>query len=237
MHGNIAAYLERVDRCDTLTHLDQAVADLRGLFQVDHAVYHAVNSGGEPYALNTYTEAWGEHYLKETLYTIDPVVLSAFTRFQPYNWKSLDWDKKSARKFFSEAVDGGVGNQGVSVPIRGPHGEFALFSLSHTCPDGQWAGFLQRSMQHLLLVGHFLHQAVRRLEDTGAGGEYITLSPRETDTLQLLSAGHNRGKISEKLKISEHTLRVYIESARFKLGATNTTHAVAKAMSQGLIAL
>jgi len=34
---------------------------------------------------------------------------------------------------------------------------------------------------------------------------------------------------------SNHSLRVYIESARFKLGALNTTHAVARAMSRGLI--
>jgi len=32
-------------------------------------------------------------------------------------------------------------------------------------------------------------------------------------------------------------VRVYIEGARFKLGALNTTHAVARAMSCGLIAL
>jgi hypothetical protein len=37
------------------------------------------------------------------------------------------------------------------------------------------------------------------------------------------------------LSISEHTLRAYIESARFKLGALNTTHAVAKALSEGFI--
>jgi DNA-binding CsgD family transcriptional regulator len=47
----------------------------------------------------------------------------------------------------------------------------------------------------------------------------------------------NRGRAADFLRISEHTLRVYIESARFKLGAANTTHAVAKAMAQGLISL
>ena len=41
--------------------------------------------------------------------------------------------------------------------------------------------------------------------------------------------------VAEKLGISEHTLRVYIESARFKLGALNTTHAVARAMIRGMI--
>ena len=39
------------------------------------------------------------------------------------------------------------------------------------------------------------------------------------------------------LSISEHTLRAYIESARFKLGSLNATHAVAHALSEGLIVI
>jgi DNA-binding CsgD family transcriptional regulator len=213
------------------------VGGLRGLFQVNHVIYHSVSSDGEPYALATYAADWAEHYEKEELYRIDPVVLSAFQRFNPYSWKSLSWDKKPVRRFFLEALDGGVGNQGVSVPIRGPHGEFSLFSLSHSCSDEEWAKFLDHWMSDLLLIGHYLHAAVRVLENVGEHTEYVSLSPRETDALRLLGAGMNRGRAAEHLKISEHTLRVYIESARFKLGAANTTHAVAKAMAQGLIHL
>ena len=53
--------------------------------------------------------------------------------------------------------------------------------------------------------------------------------------MTLIAVGYSRAQIADRLSISEHTLRVYIESARFKLGALNTTHAVARAMSCGLI--
>ena len=53
--------------------------------------------------------------------------------------------------------------------------------------------------------------------------------------MTLLAIGYSRAQVAETLAISEHTLRVYIESARFKLGAANTTHAVARALSRGLI--
>ena len=53
--------------------------------------------------------------------------------------------------------------------------------------------------------------------------------------MTLLAIGYSRAQVADTLSISEHTLRVYIESARFKLGAMNTTHAVARAMQQGLI--
>lgn len=234
----IEAFLERVEHCETLTALDAVVADLRHILDVEHAVYHSVNGKGDQYALATYSEPWSIYYEGEALYRKDPVVLSAFQRFHTYDWKSLDWQSKPARHFFKEAQDGGVGNQGVSVPIRGPGGEFALFSLNDRCTDVQWALFLDARKTDLLLIGHFLHQAVRNLDRDGQEDlDYITLSPRETEALQLLGAGLNRGRIAERLKISEHTLRVYIESARCKLGGSNTTHAVAKAVSKGLIML
>ena len=61
------------------------------------------------------------------------------------------------------------------------------------------------------------------------------LSPREVDAVTLLAIGYNRAQVAQTLTISEHTVRVYVESARFKLGAMNSTHAVARAISRGLI--
>ena len=53
--------------------------------------------------------------------------------------------------------------------------------------------------------------------------------------MTLLAIGYSRAQVAEQLSISEHTLRVYIESARFKLGASNTTHAVARGLTLGLL--
>jgi DNA-binding CsgD family transcriptional regulator len=50
-----------------------------------------------------------------------------------------------------------------------------------------------------------------------------------------LAKGMNRAQAAAEMTISEHTLRVYIESARHKLGALNTTHAVARALATGVI--
>ena len=235
MHNRIAAFLERVALCNTFESLLGEVVSLRDFFQVDHVVYHSVKRDGEPFALATYGAEWANYYESEELYRIDPVVLSAFQRFRPYSWKSLKWDSKTARKFLVDAIDGGVGNQGISIPIRGPHGEFALFSLSHSCSDPDWAKLITNARNDLPLVAHFLHQAARRIEASGHQRSYTNLSPREGDALRLLGNGLKRGRVAEQLKISEHTLRVYIESARTKLGATNTTHAVAKALSDGVI--
>jgi DNA-binding CsgD family transcriptional regulator len=47
--------------------------------------------------------------------------------------------------------------------------------------------------------------------------------------------GYSRGQVADMLSISEHTLRAYIESARYKLNAANTTHAITRAITEGLI--
>ena len=49
--------------------------------------------------------------------------------------------------------------------------------------------------------------------------------------------GLNRSQAAESLDISEHTLRVYVEGARVKLKAVNTTQAVARAIAEGIVLL
>lgn len=233
----LAIFCDRLSLCKTFEDLHGFVTGVRSIFEVDHAIYHAAGRQGGPYAIVTYSNEWSNYYEKEKLYRIDPVVLSAFRRFNPYDWKSLSWNSKPARTMLLDAVAGGVGNQGISIPVRGPNGELALFSLSHTSSDAYWLRFCETHMQVLMLAAHYLHQKARSIEYQGEKRIYTTLSPREVDALAYLGAGHSRAQVAEHLKISEHTLRVYIESARYKLGAANTVNAVARAVSQGLIAL
>jgi len=221
----------------TFDDFQRLVESLRGIFQVEHFIYHSVNSAGEPYAALTYAPEWVDYYLERDFGRIDPVVLGCFQRFHPVDWKCLDWTGRAAREFLKEAIDAGVGNQGFSIPIRGPNGQFALFTVNDTCRDGAWKRFTETHVRDLILIAHYLNQKALEIE---RGTDKIAsqkLSPRELDALTLLGMGQSRAKAAENLSISEHTLRVYIESARFKLGAANTTHAVALAMARGKIIL
>ncbi|MEM1302496.1 MAG: LuxR C-terminal-related transcriptional regulator, partial [Pseudomonadota bacterium] len=126
-------------------------------------------------------------------------------------------------------------NQGYSIPIRGPNGQFALFSVNDSCDDEVWERFTTDSHRDLILYAHVFNQKALEFEGLAEKGPTKGLSPREIDAMSLLAVGYSRAQVAENLSISEHTLRVYIESARFKLGALNTTHAVARAMQQGYI--
>jgi DNA-binding CsgD family transcriptional regulator len=162
-------------------------------------------------------------------------VQACLRRFHPVDWKRLDWSGKSTRQFMHEAIDAGVGNQGFSIPIRGPSGQFALFTVSSKEQDEHWAKYTQDYTRAMILASHYVNQKALEIERGTDQAELVSLSPRETDALTMLALGYNRAQAAESLSISEHTLRVYIESARFKLSAMNTTHAVARAMNQGLL--
>lgn len=228
--------LERLARAPDTDALGLALVGLRDAYDIDHLVYHCVRSSGEQWAALTYDPGWVETYVAEKFQTVDPVVLGCFRGFTPIDWKTLDWSGRAARAVLGEGLAHGVGNQGVSLPIRGPSGQFALFTMNHRAGDDAWARFTHAHLDELVLAAHYVNERALALEGAGHVLQQA-LSPRETDALSLLATGKSRAQTAERLKISEHTLRAYIESARFKLGALNTTHAVASALSRGLIGL
>ncbi|MEO0389458.1 MAG: autoinducer binding domain-containing protein [Pseudomonadota bacterium] len=227
--------LEALECADELTALDAVTSALRDVLGVDHVVYHWVDSAGDQYGCGTYSDEWRDRYLAQNYLRIDPVVQGCFQRFHPVDWKQLDWSAKAARAFQKEAIAHGVGNQGFSIPIRGPNGQFALFTVSHNCDDAAWKAFTDENRRSLILIAHIFNEKALEFEPGRTSDQPAALSPREVDAMTLIAMGQSRAQVAERLEISEHTLRVYIESARFKLGALNTTHAVARALSRGLI--
>ena len=222
---------------DSLDALTEQIRTLRDIFEIEHLIYHSVNASGGQYAALTYSDAWVERYLSQEYERIDPVVQGGFRRFTPVDWKALDWSGKAQRAFLAEAIDAGVGNQGFTVPIRGPLGQFALFTVNDRASDDAWARFTQTFLNDLILVAHYTNERALDIEGRASSDAARPLSPRERDALTLLALGQSRVQAAEALSISEHTLRAYVESARLKLGAANTTHAVARALTQGQVVL
>jgi DNA-binding CsgD family transcriptional regulator len=236
--GNVRrldTYLEQLDQAQGLDDIQNVVVALRDYYQIDHIVYHWVSADGEQYGCGTYPPDWVQHYVDKDYLRIDPVVIGCFQRFHPVDWKRLDWSSRAARAFQLDAISNGIGNQGYSIPIRGPNGQFALFTLSHNCNDDEWAEFTKVNQRDLILIAHYFNRKALEMETGRKPEPAKPLSPREVDALTYLAMGYGRGQVADMLSISEHTLRAYIESARFKLGALNTIHAVARALTEGLI--
>jgi len=227
--------LERLQAAGRLEDLQSIVEALRDLWKVDHCVYHWVSADGQQYGCGTYSREWCIRYVVKDYLRTDPVVIGCFQRAHPIDWKRLDWSSKAARTFRADSIAHGVGTQGFSVPIRGPVGQFALFTVSADRDDAEWAEFTRANQRDLILAGLMINQAALDLAGQRLAEPTRALSPRETDALTFLAMGYGRGQVADMLAISEHTLRAYIEGARLKLGALNTVHAVARAVAEGLI--
>lgn len=232
--GPLEDFIERIQQANALEHLQSATEALRDLYDIDHIVYHWVNSVGERFGAGTYSSQWVDRYLEKDYLRMDPVIFGCFQRFHPVDWKQLDWSSKAARAFWKEASEYGVGNQGYTIPMRGPIGQFALFTASHNCTDSEWESFLTANARDLMILAHEFNKAALAFE-TASAMPRPNLSPRELSAMTYLAKGFSRAQTADHLSISEHTLRVYIEAARHKLGALNTTHAVARALSSGII--
>jgi len=63
----------------------------------------------------------------------------------------------------------------------------------------------------------------------------VTLSPRETEVLRLVAAGHSNPSIAQKLFLSEATVKTHLLHVFEKLSVSDRTRAVTKAMELGLL--
>ncbi len=228
-------FIERLQRAKALKDLQSATEELCEHYSIAHIVYHWVNSVGERFGCGTYSSEWVDRYLEMDYLRMDPVIFGCFQRFHPVDWKQLDWSSKAARAFYQEAVEYVVGNQGYTIPIRGPNGQFALFTANTSCDDAQWSAFIENNGRDLMVIAHEFNKKALEFEKGGETIPTASLSPREQSAMTYLAKGFSRAQAAGELSISEHTLRVYIEAARYKLGALNTTHAVARALRAGII--
>ncbi len=96
-------------------------------------------------------------------------------------------------------------------------------------PHGDWPTRLLRKLERAQLVTE---------DQLRPGRVALTAcdpSPAELRALEGLSYGLTRGMFAELYGLSSETVASQLRSARFKLAAKNSTHAVAIAIRRGLI--
>ena len=72
---------------------------------------------------------------------------------------------------------------------------------------------------------------------TPSNRESASLTPRERDVLERLARGRSNKEIAAELSVSERTVKFHVSAIFSKLGATNRTEAVSRAVQAGLVRL
>ncbi|PND17805.1 hypothetical protein CN934_31845 [Ensifer sp. MMN_5] len=111
----------------------------------------------------------------------------------------------------------------------------SLFSVTSNLPKRDWSRLRASSIHELQILSHYLHETMLSASGLREIGRYRNLSRRESQCLQLLATGRISKQIAADLGISENAVKLYLRSARQKLGAFTSYHAVAKASFLELI--
>lgn len=190
--------------------------------------------GEAPYLAVTYSTEWVEHYKSERYVEIDPTIQVGLRRMLPIDWSAFDRSDKNIRRLFGEAGEFGLGRHGMSLPVHGRSGDRALLSITSDAADRDWQHLRLHYMRDFQMLALHMHQAILRVEGRPSI-ERMALSPRERECLQWVAEGKTSWECGVILGLSERTVRFYLESARHKLGASNTIHAVTKAGKASLL--
>lgn len=110
-------------------------------------------------------------------------------------------------------------------------------------PDGSTLWILYAGIanalpgQHLIvfLPADWPGDELEGVEPAEAEPARTALSQRQLDVLRLVAVGANASQIASELSISEATVRTHVKHILERLGANNRAHAVALAMTQGLL--
>jgi DNA-binding CsgD family transcriptional regulator len=207
-------------------------------YGLKHAVYHAVALPGvsqtNPLLILTYPDEWVQRYVSRNYFALDPVVAAAANSLLPIDWESLDLSGRAARQVFGEAAELGIGDHGLTFPIRGARGDHALFTVTSELPRRDWQTLRKAYMRDFQILGHFIHGKVLELHH-GIATPRKPLSPRERECLHWAAQGLINKEIAHRLGISERVVRAYFESARHKLGCVNRGHVLARAVSLRIV--
>ncbi len=234
--------IEAFGSASSIEEIHEVCSDLCEQFGFDHFLYGAriPVSLVKPqiFIISGFPSAWWSHYKQSNYLKIDPTVAHCASRTVPLRWSSLKPEKiqnPQVKKLMQEAWDCGL-RDGLSLPVHGHQGETAQLSL--TC--GEASGASRKRLEHALpfvqLLTNYLHEAARRIiEVRQITPARAQLTRREKECLLWTAEGKTAWEISQILGVSERTATFHLQNAAGKLNVTNRQHAVARAVSLGLI--
>jgi len=185
------------------------------------------------YATTTYSHDWQARYASKDYLRIDPVIQRGLRRIIPLDWSEVDRSPRPVAQFFGEAQEFGVGLQGLTFPMRGLHGETALFSINSNLSNVEWLKFRREYMRDFQLIAYYFHDNVLNRE--GFALETRMLSERQKEVLKWAASGKTEWETGTIIGLSARTVKYHLSAAMVSLRAVNKAHAVARAVRLGLI--
>lgn len=228
----LRALIESLRQVTFPGEIDLVLKQLAVNYGLNHAAFVVMNEAPNEHRLplvhhSTYPGGWIKTYISNSYFDRDPVIKAFHNASLPYDWSGLLSEVRDARDFFSHARSFGIGRQGMSVPVRGTHGERSLFSVNSDASKDAWRELRTLAMFDWFVFAYFLHETVFNATGLRQAREKPRLSMREWQCLQLITRGMLIKQIAASARISESAVRQYLRSAKRKLRAKTLSEAAA----------
>lgn len=249
MHQVLDDFVEKLASLDTIEQFESTLADFLSDFGFTRFAYlggrlRPVISPDNSYFVTPpicafrYDEEWAARYEHELYLHDDPVVALCLHSSTPLVWSEHTRVKGAVGRqiqVMNEAHDFQL-TRGLAVPIHGYQREFGIVSVSSDESEREFKKLVDAHIHIIHLSALHFHSAIQtKLPSPIAAGAKPSLTAREIEVLQWISRGKTSWEASVILKISERTVKSHLEHAMRKLNVYKRSHAVAKAMSLGMI--
>lgn len=231
--------IDAVDKIESVEDLDGFVRQTLSVYDLKNAVYYLPGLPGQesvkPLTLVTYPPSWVHRYFEADYLNIDPCLPVGYANLLPVDWATYNRKPPRVKQLFGESVEFGIGRQGLTIPIRGTKGEFALFNITSDLGDADWKDAKKTLVRDFQILAHTIHAKATAIAGGVAPDYQARITPRERECLTWCAVGKTSEDIATILGISEGVVRIHLQSAQHKLNCLNRTHTVAKAMVYKLI--
>lgn len=179
--------------------------------------------------ISNYPPEWTDHYLKQHYERLDPVIVRAHLREEPFEW-GLGADNRKLNpvqaQFFDEAAQFGI-RCGLTIPLHDGLGAIAAVTFASDERRRPFRKTVTRHRKALELMAANLHLHARRKIFPDVRLKGVWLSPRERECLGWLAQGKSARDIGQILNIAERTVVFHIENLKRKFGVRTTFQALA----------
>ena len=184
-------------------------------------------------AVVTYSRLWQHRYFVKKYIANDPVISFGRQASQPFDWADLPLEDPATKPFLADALNHGVGRNGLSIPLRNRRGVFALVSFTSDLVKDDWETYKTSNMRGLQLLSVLIDSAANINSKLPAFP--VHLSTREEQCLLWAARGKTYQEIAEILGLAFGSVKTHLDGARHKLRCMNLTHAAAVAFATGVI--
>lgn len=187
------------------------------------------------FTMTDYPAAWGERYLAQGYFALDPIVAHCEHSALPALWDEAAFHANPTQPFWEEARSYGL-RSGVSLAVHTGGGAVGVFSLSRDKPlDGEGEG-LASLVGRLQVFATLLQSAIVRIGSPWRPPWPTSpLTARELECLKWTVDGKTAWEIGQILRIGERTVAYHLGNVRQKLGAANKAEAAARAVALQLL--